>query len=105
LKHNIYVRCKSTSRLCQENKNLMDSLSVYAGLVPKACHNGACGVCRAQVHQGSFEKLKMNKRHVSKEDECNNIVLACRVLPRGDMDIEFLPRPVSKSSKVYVLGS
>ncbi len=105
MKHNIHVRDKSAIHLCQENKNLMDTLSVHANIVPKACHNGACGVCRIKIHDGKFEKLKMNKKHILQEDEHNNILLACRVFPRGDMDIEFLPKPILYKPKVYILGS
>jgi ferredoxin len=102
LKHNILVKNKDKNRLCGEDKHLMDSLSVCADLVPRGCHNGACGVCKIKVHSGEFEKSKMNRKHITEEEEINNIVLACRSFPRDDMEIEFIGKP---KSKLYTLGS
>ena len=102
MKHNILVKNKDKSRSCPEDKHLMDSLSVCADLVPRGCHNGACGVCKIKVHSGDFEKLKMNRKHISQDEEINNIVLACRSFPRTDMEIEFLGKP---ESKIYTLGN
>lgn len=102
MKHNILVKNKDKSRSCTEDKHLMDSLSVCADLVPRGCHNGACGVCKIKVHSGDFEKLKMNRKHISIDEEMNNIVLACRSFPRNDMEIEFLGKP---QSKIYTLGN
>jgi ferredoxin len=74
----------------------MDSLSKQADLAPKGCHNGACGVCKIKVHSGEFEKLKMNRKHITEEEEMNNIVLACKTFPKSDMEIEFISKPKAK---------
>ena len=102
MKHNILVKNKDKSRSCNEDKHLMDSLSVCADLVPRGCHNGACGVCKVKILKGEFEKMKMNRKHISEDEEINNIVLACRSFPRTDMEIEFLGKP---ESKIYTLGN
>ena len=44
----------------------------------------------------------MNRKHISQDEEINNIVLACRSFPRNDMEIEFLGKP---QSKIYTLGN
>ncbi|MDZ7817211.1 MAG: 2Fe-2S iron-sulfur cluster-binding protein [Aliarcobacter sp.] len=54
----------------------MASLSVCTDLVPRGCHNGACGVCKILIHKGTYEKEKMNRKHISEEEENSNIVLA-----------------------------
>ena len=102
MKHNILVKNKDKERACLEEKNLMSSLSVCSDLVPKGCHNGACGVCKIKVLSGNFEKLKMNRKHISQEEEMNNIVLACRSFPKSDMEIEFIKKPKCKH---YTLGN
>lgn len=102
MKHNISVKNKDTNRDCVEDKNLMDSLSKQADLAPKGCHNGACGVCKIKVHSGEFEKLKMNRKHITEEEEMNNIVLACKTFPKSDMEIEFISKP---KAKLYSLGN
>jgi ferredoxin len=102
LKHNILVRDKDKNRECFENKNLMDSLSKQADLAPKGCHNGCCGVCKAVIHNGNYEKLKMNRKHISEGEENKNIVLACRVFPKSDMEIEFISKP---KAELYSFGN
>ena len=74
MKHNILVKNKDKSRSCTEDKHLMDSLSICADLVPRGCHNGACGVCKIKVHSGDKKKKKMNRKHISQDEEINNIV-------------------------------
>lgn len=102
MKHNILVKNKEKERACSEDKHLMASLSVCTDLVPRGCHNGACGVCKISIHSGEYEKLKMNRKHISEEEELNNIVLACRTFPKSDMQIEFIGKP---QSKLYTLGN
>jgi len=106
MKHTIFVKNKDRTHTCLETKNLMDGLNVCSELVPKGCHNGACGVCKIHILSGDYSKIKMNRKHISEEEENNNIVLACRVFPKGDMEIEFLPKTISKKEhKSYVFGS
>lgn len=102
MKHNILVKNKEKERACTEEKHLMASLSVCTDLVPRGCHNGACGVCKILVRSGDFEKLKMNRKHISEEEENSNIVLACRTFPRSDMEVEFLGKA---KTKLYALGN
>ncbi len=87
------------SQECLESKNLMDGLKGFCKLTPKGCHNGACGLCIIQILSGEYEVKKMNRAYISEENEKDNILLACRVFPRSDMEIEFLPRTVSKKTE------
>jgi ferredoxin len=105
LKHNVFVKDKDRSQQCLENKNLMDGLYVHSDLVPSGCHNGACGVCKIKVYHGEYSKEKMNRKHISEEEENDNIVLACKVFPRDDMEIEFISRAKNKSKQMYRFGS
>lgn len=106
MEHNIFVKNKDMSQKCLESKNLMDGLKGFCKLTPKGCHNGACGVCRVQVLSGKYETKKMNRVYISEDDERNNILLACRVYPLSDMEVEFLPKAVSikTEKKVYAVG-
>jgi ferredoxin len=91
LKYDVIVKDKNRSQKCLENKNLMDSLYVYTDLVPKGCHNGACGVCKIKVHSGDYIKDKMNRKHISQEEENNNI--------------EFISRKKNEIKQMYRFGS
>jgi len=99
LKHSIFIKNKDMSQECLESKNLMDGLKGFCKLTPKGCHNGACGLCIIQILSGEYEVKKMNRAYISEENEKDNILLACRVFPRSDMEIEFLPRTVSKKTE------
>ncbi|QKF74002.1 [2Fe-2S] iron-sulfur cluster binding domain-containing protein [Aliarcobacter faecis] len=92
MKYDVFVKDKIQTQKCTEDKNLMDSLYVFKDLVPKACHNGACGLCKIKVHKGFFIKDKMNRKHISQEEENDNILLACKVFPKCDMEIEFISK-------------
>ncbi len=105
MKYDVFVKDKAKTQKCLENKNLMDSLYVYTDLVPKGCHNGACGVCKIKVHNGDFSKDKMNRKHISQEEEDDNILLACKVFPKSDMDIEFIAREKNEIKQTYRFGS
>lgn len=105
MKHIILVKDKNKSHTCSEKKHLMDGLYVCEELVPKACHNGACGLCKIKVHSGDFKKLKMNRKHISQEEENDNVLLGCKVFPKSDMEIEFIKKEKSKEkSTTYVFG-
>lgn len=105
MKYDVFVKDKIRTQKCLENKNLMDSLYVYTDLVPKGCHNGACGVCKIKVHSGEFNKDKMNRKHITEEEENDNILLACKVFPKGDMEIEFISRAKNEIKQMYRFGS
>lgn len=105
MKYDVLVIDKDRTQKCLEDKNLMDNLYVYTDLVPKGCHNGACGVCKIKIHNGEFYKDKMNRKHISQEEEDNNILLACKVFPKGDMKIEFVSREKNESKQMYRFGS
>lgn len=102
MKHDVLVIDKEKSHKCLETKNLMDSLSIKYDLVPKGCHNGACGLCKIKIQSGDFEKTKMNRKHISEKEEKQNILLACRVFPKSGMEIEFISKP---KPKFYTFGS
>jgi len=100
--YELYLKNKDATYPNVSGKNLMDVLSVRAGVVPKGCHNGACGVCRVKVLSGEFKNLGMNRKLITEEDEANNIFLACRLKAKSDMELEMIPK--KKKSSVYVLG-
>ncbi|HOV02871.1 MAG TPA: 2Fe-2S iron-sulfur cluster binding domain-containing protein [Kaistiaceae bacterium] len=56
--------------------------------IPSGCHGGGCGVCKVKVTRGTFTSLVMSRAHVSEEEERDGIVLACRVMPTSDLEVE-----------------
>lgn len=58
--------------------------------VPVGCRGGGCGVCKVRVTEGSFRKRPMSRGHVSPQDEADNQVLACCILPDSDLRLQVL---------------
>lgn len=57
--------------------------------IPAGCLNGGCGVCKVRVMQGEVQKLgPVSRAHVSVEEEQAGYSLACRIAPRGDVELE-----------------
>lgn len=68
--------------------------------VKVGCRGGGCGVCRIRVQDGPFRLLPMNRNRISAQEEADGILLACRVIPEGDMAIEALPlRPPAAAGR------
>ncbi len=52
--------------------------------IPVGCRGG-CGVCKVRIVAGKYHATKMSPQHVTREDEANGFVLACRTLPHSDI--------------------
>ncbi len=59
--------------------------------IPVGCVGGGCGVCRIRIVSGvHIQRSPMSREHISSEDECLGVVLACCVSPSSDIEIEVL---------------
>lgn len=57
--------------------------------IGRGCRNGGCGVCRIRILRGKWRQLgPMSRWHVSEADQSNNIVLACKVAPLSNVDVQ-----------------
>lgn len=57
--------------------------------IPTGCLNGGCGVCKVAIRRGSVKKTgPMSRAYISEEDEAQGLVLACRVVPAGAVELE-----------------
>ncbi|WP_425539680.1 2Fe-2S iron-sulfur cluster-binding protein [Microaceticoccus formicicus] len=54
------------------------------------CRGGGCGICRIRVINGNYITKKMSSEHISEEDISNGELLACKVFPTGDMELEYM---------------
>ena len=53
------------------------------------CRGGGCGICKVRIIDGDYETKRMSRAHISEAEEKQGYALACRVLPRGDLLIEY----------------
>lgn len=52
------------------------------------CRGGGCGVCKVKIVTGEFSAKRMSKAHIDETDREQGRVLACRIYPQSDMQIE-----------------
>ena len=78
-----------------ETYRCSDRQSLLAGMeslgkkgIPVGCRGGGCGVCKITVTAGAYQKRKMSREHVTEEEEAQGTVLACRVMPAGDLRLK-----------------
>jgi ferredoxin len=68
--------------------------------IPAGCVNGGCGVCKVRIVEGTVTSLgPVSREHVSVEEECCGITLACRVAPATAVRLEAVgkfEKPFSK---------
>lgn len=68
--------------------------------IPAGCVNGGCGVCKVRILDGTVRALgPVSRAHVSADEECAGITLACRVAPACAVTLEVtgrLQRPFSR---------
>jgi len=87
--HRITVVNRQASYSCGEDKSLllgMEAQQVKA--IRVGCRGGGCGMCKIRILSGEFEKKRMSRAHIGEYEEQQGYALACRILPRGDMQIE-----------------
>lgn len=79
--------------MCDEKNSIIDSLRASkCKNLPVGCCNGGCGVCKIEVLEGFYRKKVMSRKHISKEEEAMNKVLACRIYPESTLIIKVIGR-------------
>ncbi len=74
---------------CRADERVLIAME-RAGLVqiPVGCRGGGCGICKVKVRAGRCRKGTMSRRHVSEQEERAGLVLACRIYPDSDLELE-----------------
>lgn len=105
MKHSIHLLDDGAEFLCKETEHLLQGMRCFrpgmplVNSIPVGCRGGGCGVCRIKVVGGKFEAEKMSFKHITDEDKAQDIVLACRVYPRSDLQVSVKSGCVHKVSK------
>ncbi|EGD57837.1 ferredoxin [Novosphingobium nitrogenifigens DSM 19370] len=80
-----------------ETYQCRDGETVLAGMerlgragIPVGCRGGGCGVCKIRVISGEYDGRKMSRACITREEEEAGLVLACRVVPRFDLQVEIV---------------
>ncbi len=74
-----------------EGKPLLRSMELAGqGCIAVGCRNGGCGICKIRIVAGAFRTGRMSRSQISERDEQQGCVLACRIIPLSNLDVEVL---------------
>ncbi|MBP6718199.1 MAG: 2Fe-2S iron-sulfur cluster binding domain-containing protein [Rhodoferax sp.] len=78
-----------SSYRCLDSRSLLEGMEALGKKgIPVGCRGGGCGVCKVQVLSGTFTKRVMSREHISAQEEADGFVLACRVRPTSDVQLQ-----------------
>lgn len=102
----IYVEDRDARFQCGDEQRLLHAMQAQGmASIPVGCRGGGCGVCRIQITRGEYETRKMNRDHVTEEDERRGIVLSCRVVPKSDLSLRLAPKTYMGSANTGSEGA
>lgn len=81
---------------CNEDHILNCMAKGGVSLAPNGCHGGGCGVCKIKILDGEIETLSMSKKYITEDEKKSGFVLACRAIPKSDVEFEFIGKPQCK---------
>ncbi|OVZ55292.1 ferredoxin [Pigmentiphaga sp. NML080357] len=91
--HEVHILDTGERYRCAPSQTLLAGMEALGRKgIPVGCRGGGCGVCKSRVVRGAYLALKMSRGCVSAEEEAAGVVLACRVMPRGDVELQALDR-------------
>lgn len=89
--HRVTLEETGESFSCKDSETALNALARSGKRgIPVGCRGGGCGVCKVRVLSGAFTKRPMSRAHVSAQEEQNNEVLACCIVPQSDVQVQVL---------------
>ena len=91
-KHSIRLLQTGETYMCSSEETLLQGMArIGRKGIPTGCLNGGCGVCKVLIRGGDVQKTgAMSRAHVSAQEEVQGVVLACRVAPLCDIELEVM---------------
>lgn len=88
---NIKITNTGETYRCADYRTVLEGMEALGRKgIPVGCRNGGCGVCKVEVLSGQYQARVMSRDHVSEEDEACGRVLACRIKPLSDIELNVI---------------
>ena len=99
-KYTVRVRETGETYQCGSSETILQGMArIGRKCIPAGCLNGGCGVCKVAIRAGEVHKSgAMSRAHVTEQEEAAGVVLACRVVPDCEVELEV----VGKMKKVFL---
>ena len=81
-------------------ETIIDAALAHGYTLPHSCRNGACGVCKGKIVQGSVDYGDYQGYALSDEEKKAGLALFCRAKPKSDLVIE--SQEVTTGSEIQV---
>lgn len=76
---------------CDDTETVLDGMErIGRRGIPVGCRGGGCGICKIRVVSGEYQGRKMSRACISQAEEESGYVLACRIVPRIDLQVEIV---------------
>ncbi|NMM28270.1 MAG: 2Fe-2S iron-sulfur cluster binding domain-containing protein [Glaciimonas sp.] len=91
-KHSVRLLQTGETYVCSSEETLLQGMARMGRKgIPSGCLNGGCGVCKIAIRSGNIKKTgAMSRAHISEQDEAQGVVLACRVVPLSDVELDVM---------------
>ena len=88
MRFNVIIDNTGESFSCSPDAHVLEAMEkAMCRGIPVGCRNGGCGACKIRVTAGRYTTRKMNRAVVTKDEEADGYVLACKTYPKSDMTV------------------
>jgi ferredoxin len=89
--HTITITDTEETFSCRETQHLLAGMMQLGKKgIPVGCRGGGCGVCKIHILCGTYETKKMSRVRITEQEENAGTLLACRVFPKSDIQLQVL---------------
>jgi len=69
-------------------ENILDAAQAHGYIMPHSCRNGACGVCKGKILQGTVDYGEHQGYALTDAEKASGLALFCCAKPKSDLVIE-----------------
>ncbi len=72
----------------EAGETILEAANKHGIKLPRGCGDGACGLCKGEVLQGTVDHGKATELALSAEERDAGVALFCCAVPKSDLVIE-----------------
>lgn len=88
MKFNITLQPGNHSFTAEAGETILEAAARHGHQLPRGCGDGACGMCKGNVLQGTVDHGKSTEIGLSAEDREAGMALFCCAKPTSDLVVE-----------------
>jgi CDP-4-dehydro-6-deoxyglucose reductase len=85
---NITLQPGNHTFIAEADETILDAATKHGHNLPRGCGDGACGMCKGNVLQGTVDHDKSSEIGLSAEERDANMALFCCAKPTSDLVVE-----------------